>query len=89
MDKREILATLSAAKLYLENLENISEELTLAENQINTTYNEATAHIKQTFLEFKENLFKILTKREETLLEEAEKVVYRWFLQLLLRIWYF
>lgn len=74
MDKHEIKATLSAAKLYLENLRNISEELTSADNQISSTYTETTAHIKRTFTQFRAHLMKILTERENALLMEAENV---------------
>ncbi|KAJ8920490.1 hypothetical protein NQ315_005359 [Exocentrus adspersus] len=74
MDKKEILDTLKAARIYLNRLQSLDNELENAVKQITTTFEETERNIRQTFSNLKQAVVGILNKREAYLLDQAEKI---------------
>ncbi|CAH1985574.1 unnamed protein product [Acanthoscelides obtectus] len=73
MDK-EVEDTVKEAKLYLNKLTLLDNDLEAAIKQITTTFEETNKNIRETFSNLKATLIKILDKREELLLNQSKKI---------------
>ncbi|KAF7280628.1 cytokine receptor-like factor 3 [Rhynchophorus ferrugineus] len=72
MDK-EIAETVTAAKLYLNNLLDLQCDIQNAEKQVLTTYNQTYDDIKTSFASLRKIVENLLDKREQDLLGKAVK----------------
>lgn len=82
-DKKEIVETLKAAKSYLNHLENLNNQLKIAEKQIIESTSETKKNIEITFSTLLSNLTEILLNRKDVLIKRMREVCLKFLLGVL------